>query len=319
MTIHDRIYGTFHITDPLIVALINTKTLIRLKTISMFGVPNEFYHLKNYSRFEHSIGVMLLLKKLGASREEQIAGLLHDISHTAFSHVIDWVIGSGKTEDYQDQTHLAKLMRSDVTPHLAKHGFNPAKIADYHRFPLLEQPAPDLCADRLDYGLREIPAQAAATSVRGLVVVDNRICFKDRKSAWTFAHYYLRRQVNHWGGFEAVSRYRLFADACKLAMNDQTIALADFQNDESSIIAKLNASKNSRIQRILAALRHPSLAKYPESKKVYHKKFRFVDPGIVNKGGKRLSEVDNEFNEELKEALKENEKGIQIADILTSL
>jgi HD superfamily phosphohydrolase len=34
---------------------------------------------------------MLLVRRLGASLEEQIAALLHDVSHTAFSHVIDSV------------------------------------------------------------------------------------------------------------------------------------------------------------------------------------------------------------------------------------
>lgn len=34
---------------------------------------------------------MLLLRKLGASLEEQLASLLHDISTFAVSHVADWV------------------------------------------------------------------------------------------------------------------------------------------------------------------------------------------------------------------------------------
>jgi len=50
------------------------------------------------TRFDHSVGVMLLIRKLGAGSspasallKEQVAALLHDVSHTAFSHVIDYV------------------------------------------------------------------------------------------------------------------------------------------------------------------------------------------------------------------------------------
>ncbi len=35
---------------------------------------------------------MMLVNRLGGSLEEQIAALLHDVSHTAFSHVIDYVL-----------------------------------------------------------------------------------------------------------------------------------------------------------------------------------------------------------------------------------
>ena len=37
---------------------------------------------------------MLLALKFGSSLEEQIKALLHDISHSAFSHVIDYVLGN---------------------------------------------------------------------------------------------------------------------------------------------------------------------------------------------------------------------------------
>ena len=36
----------------------------------------------------------MLLAKKGASLTEQIAGLIHDVSHTVFSHVIDRVVGN---------------------------------------------------------------------------------------------------------------------------------------------------------------------------------------------------------------------------------
>ena len=103
MVIHDSVYGGTDITSEVILELINARSIQRLKGIAQYGIPDEFYHRKNYSRYDHSVGVMLLLKRLGASEEEQIAGLLHDVSHTAFSHVIDWVVGEGGAEGYQDE------------------------------------------------------------------------------------------------------------------------------------------------------------------------------------------------------------------------
>ncbi|MEH6941868.1 HD domain-containing protein [Bacillus sp. JJ722] len=35
----------------------------------------------NVTNFEHSKGVMLLIRILGGSVEEQVAGLLHDVSY----------------------------------------------------------------------------------------------------------------------------------------------------------------------------------------------------------------------------------------------
>ncbi len=105
MIIKDRVYGIFKVTSPVILELIKSPSLLRLKKIAQYGVPDKYYHLRGYSRYEHSLGVMLLLKKLGASEKEQIAGLLHDISHTAFSHLVDWVLDQGDKEIFQDDNH----------------------------------------------------------------------------------------------------------------------------------------------------------------------------------------------------------------------
>ncbi len=36
------------------------------------------------------------------------------------------------------------------------HGVNLEELADVERWPLLEQPTPELCADRIDYTLRDL-------------------------------------------------------------------------------------------------------------------------------------------------------------------
>ncbi len=89
MIINDAIYGKYKINEPVLVELIKSRPMQRLKKIAQLGIPDRFYHIRGFSRFEHSLGVMLLLRKLNASLEEQAAGLLHDVSHTAFSHVVD--------------------------------------------------------------------------------------------------------------------------------------------------------------------------------------------------------------------------------------
>ncbi len=99
--IKDPLYGKFEITEPILIELINSKPIQRLKKIWQHGLPQKYYYRKTFTRYDHSIGVMLLLRKLNASLEEQIAGLLNDASHAAFSHVVDFLY-KNKEEEYGD-------------------------------------------------------------------------------------------------------------------------------------------------------------------------------------------------------------------------
>src|SRR4030042_1344956 len=141
MIINDSVYGSIILDDPVLLELIRSPSVQRLKDISQYGIPDPYYHMKNFSRYEHSLGVMVLLRNLAASVEEQVAGLLHDVSHLAFSHVIDFLYGQGKkgVEDHQDSIHTAYIRETEIPAILKKHGFAVQNVFSYDDFPILEK------------------------------------------------------------------------------------------------------------------------------------------------------------------------------------
>lgn len=311
MIVNDPIYGKAKIESKVIIELIKSAPFQRLKKIAQYGIPDKYYFIKNITRFEHSIGVMILLKKLGAGEKEQIAGLLHDISHTAFSHVIDWVIEKGGgDENYQDKQHKNFINSNILSRILKKYKFNPEEIFAYKDFGLLERPLPMLCADRVDYSLREFPKNDAKFCIDKLLVIENKIVFENKKSAKLFALSYLSIQENHWGGFEANARYFIFANLLRYALDEKIIKFGDFWKFDKYIIEKLKKSKDEKILKTLKVLRNKSLRKYKMSKILQKRKFRRVDPLFLENGKLvTLSEKDKHFFKILQRAKKDNDIG----------
>ncbi len=162
--VSDKVYGDFEITEPIILELLNCPAMQRLKGVDQAGYRPLWVKLNNNadineydnSRFAHSVGVYSLLYKYGAPLEEQIAGLIHDVSHSAFSHCIDYVldVGSEKEQNHQDNLFEEFVRKTEIPEILKKYGFDPEHILNDKNFPLKEKELPDLCADRIDYSLR---------------------------------------------------------------------------------------------------------------------------------------------------------------------
>ncbi|MBA2728148.1 MAG: HD domain-containing protein [Parachlamydiaceae bacterium] len=152
----ETFYGTVNVEEPVLIELIESPAFQRLKHIHQYGVAYYITHHEEYTRYEHSLGVFYLLREKECSLEEQIAGLLHDVSHTIFSHVGDWVFNRQNFEsDYQTLTHSDFLYRSGLDRILNKHGYTVEQVLPKQElFPALEQPLPTLCADRIDYNLQ---------------------------------------------------------------------------------------------------------------------------------------------------------------------
>jgi len=319
MIINDRVYGKVDITSPILIELINSSALQRLKGIAQFGVPDKYYHHKNYYRFEHSLGVMILLKKLGASEKEQIAGLIHDISHTAFSHVVDWVIGSNKNEDFQDKQHALFLKKSDINKILIKYHLDLKDYLSNDNFSLLDLPIPELCADRIDYAIREMPLSKTKYLFKSLRVFQNHFVFKNKNAALLFAKQFLKLHTLHWGAWETVVRYRLFAEAIKIAIKNSIVTMKDLWIDDKFVVQKLEKSKDKQIVNLLKILKK-TLKQLPLGKIIVQKKFRYVDPLYINHGKLvRLSTNDITFKKLLEKSQQNNSLGVQMPAIIKTI
>ncbi|VVB69993.1 Uncharacterised protein [uncultured archaeon] len=306
MIISDRVYGKHEFSQPVITELINSNTVQRLKKISQYGMPDKYYHKKNgFTRYEHSIGVAILLAKSNAPLKEIIAGLLHDVSHSAFSHVIDVIYGDSSIEGIQDQLLPQFINSTEIKNILEKHHLNVNEISELNNFTLLEQPIPDLCADRIDYSLREITCdgenEKAKRIFQNLTTYNNIFCFKNVETAKEFGITFLKLQEEHWGGFQARIRYEFLGKALKKAIEKKIITKEDLYTDDETVLNKLEKSNDKEILKILSNLKQNKFP--PESE--LKKKNRFVNPRILIKEKLiKLSEIDTEYNEKIQKYLK---------------
>jgi len=302
MKINDEVYGRHEIKESVLINLINSNAVQRLKGVSQFGMPDEYYHKKGYSRYGHSMGVLVLLRRLNANLDEQVAGLLHDVSHTAFSHVIDWVLGDPTKEDYQDNNHLDVINNSDLPTILEKQGFDYKKISDLENFSLLEREAPGLCADRIDYTLREIEdSELVKKIIFDLRNLSGQLVFQNVGVAESFANEYSRMQKEHWAGNQARARYYILSRILKEGIEKKFISVDDFMKTDNEVIQLLKKSNDESILGKLNLLQTSlEIIECGEGVEL-KKKFRYIDPEVlVGRNVILLTRISFDYNSFLK-------------------
>ncbi|KAI6785012.1 uncharacterized protein J7T54_008106 [Emericellopsis cladophorae] len=152
--IRDELYGEELVHEAVLVELLQSPELQRLRGICQHGVTGFLGLTPQVTRLEHSVGAFILVRRVGATIEEQVAALLHDISHTTLSHVIDHALSKPGEGSYHE-VHKTRYLKTTRLPDiLTKHGIN-QNVFEEELFPLVEMPSPQLCADRLDYALRD--------------------------------------------------------------------------------------------------------------------------------------------------------------------
>jgi len=84
----DKIYGKHEIKNSLTLRILKTPKVQRLKKVNQYGALKYVTQKMTTSRFEHGLGVYVLLNKFWANREEQTAGPIHDIKNNIQETII---------------------------------------------------------------------------------------------------------------------------------------------------------------------------------------------------------------------------------------
>ncbi|RLQ92272.1 HD domain-containing protein [Falsibacillus albus] len=291
MLIKDELYGEFEV-DRVIEELILSEPVQRLKEIHQGGASYLVNEKWNVTRFDHSIGVMLLIKKLGGLVEEQIAGLLHDVSHTAFSHVVDFVFNH-KEEDYHEKIFSSVVENSAIPSILKKHGYDYADVLlDDTKWTLLEQPAPELCADRVDYTLRDmqrygqISLEEAQRFLNDLIIIEGKMYLQDVEIAEWFVQTYYKEVIDFFMDPLNIYGYDLLAKILKCSLEKQIITPEDFLGKDDEVLSKIKSSADQEVLSLLSKLNPRVIVKEDrENYDFYRKnKVRMIDPSVLREG-----------------------------------
>ena len=295
VVLEDVLYGRAEIREPVLVELLGTLALRRLAGVHQAGAVWLVRPERDVTRRQHSIGTLLLVRRLGAGVEEQAAALLHDAGHGAFSHVIDRVFDDA-SETWHERDGIELLMASEVPGVLGRHGLDPEHVLAPHAWPLLDRPAPALCADRIDYALRDAVAD-------GLIGVGEAHAFLDDlvvaggdviavrsadRAAWFADRFALL--VEHvfcdplgiWADW-------VLAAAIRRALDVGVVDAAALLSTDAELLARLRAGGDAEIHALLAQLRPGAevraTANGDEADVVVFPKARTVDPDVLLDGG----------------------------------
>lgn len=315
MYLEDGLYGGFEVTEPVLLEILASPEMERLKNISASGYyPGCSYNkCPNLDRWQHSLGVFLLLRRFGASLEEQIAGLIHDVSHSAFSHTIDYIkknSESGKTQSAQDDMHEYFVRNSSIKTIIEAHGFDLEYIFDDANFPLKENNLPDICADRIDYTLRQaylcydrIRSEEMLLILNGIMIHNGSFIFKNLLAAQAYAKIFMDLNDNVWSDLASAVMYQISAQMFRRAIELRYVAFEDFykygdQHIINIIQSRLGQDKTLAELYQTLQLEVKNFESNPEDCiETCYIKNRVVDPLFENANRQlmRLSETDEKY------------------------
>lgn len=308
------LYGATDIDEPVLVELIKSPAFQRLKDIRQYGVVcHARQNEPEYTRFQHSLGVFFLTRRFGAPLTEQIAALLHDVSHTVFSHVGDRLFDSNYfvfgNNSYQDNIHEWYLEKSGIMEILHRHNMSQACDPETKKTQLcFEQPSPDLCADRIEYNITGGYIDKMLTFDE-VLAISNSLHFENghwffdaQDQAKRFAEVSVELSEQRWG-----AAWSVFIDQCAAAAMKRAVTLGLITQDDvnfstdDAVWGKLTASNDTEIMANIDHIKNykDHLEMTVQSPEVMHLRGKFsgTNPLVKTANGfERIRDLDNGFN-----------------------
>ena len=298
----------------------------RLKQIGMncgceYTSFPRFQGLRPYSRWDHSVGVALIVWHFTQDAAQAVAGLFHDIATPVFAHVVDFMRGDYLRQEATEQETEAVIESSAaIREFLKAQGLAARDVSDYHVYPIADNASPRLSADRLEYTLgnlinyRICPAEAVKQFYNDLTVDGNEegapeLTFQHEKTAEAFALAALECSRIYVSDADRYAM-QMLSELLRFAMEEGVLTESDLYSTEPAVIARLqgNQSTAARWQEF-RALRQILRAGAPGNDGPWRKiaaKKRCIDPLVLGRG--RVSALSPGFSEKLRSFLAEDQE-----------
>jgi HD superfamily phosphohydrolase len=286
----DDVYGHVGVPSGLLAKLVDSQAVKRLRDVSQAGASSFVRAGRTNTRYEHSLGVMTLTRLLGGDENECAAGLLQDLSHTAFSHTIDYLFDD-RAEEFHERIFHVVIEQSDIPMILGRYDLSWQKIFSEENLRRVDVPAPRLCADRVDYTLRDlirlghISALQARQFVRQLDFIGDQIVVKDVTAATTFVDWYSYLVGRVFMNPLELYVHDQFAKLIRKALRLNVIQESDLLTTDRLVLGKILSDDAHGLADDLARIRRTRhvCVGAPEGIRVYSKA-RKIDPPVLVDG-----------------------------------
>lgn len=297
---------------PFLRPYLDTPPLVRLRDVGMncgceYTSFPLFLRTRPYSRFDHSVGVALIIWHFTGSPGQTVAGLLHDIATPVFAHVVDFLNGDHlRQESTEEKTEDFIRRCPALLALLERDGLTVADVADYHRYPIADNPSPRLSADRLEYTLGNLwhygflnraPLEDFYRDLTVGIGEDGEaeLAFRTLETAEAFTQASLQTSRVYVADEDRFAMQAL-ADLLKAALERHVLVREDLYATEPEVIERLRADPRSAGD--WAAFRQLSRLKVSREKpeepgwRSIPAKKRYIDPLVLEKG--RVSRLSPE-------------------------
>ena len=266
----------------------------------------RFAHLPPYSRYQHSLGVALIVWHHTHDPAAALAGLCHDVATPAFAHTVDFLFGDAGHQEYTEQGTLSSVGRDRQAMRLLDdYGVSLDALTVAH-YPVAECPSPRLCADRLEYTLGDSLLYGFATLAELQALYDDltvgdtpdgaELVFRSLLAARRFGQLALSCGEVYAGDEDRYAMQilsELLAEALRLGV----LTPADLYTTDAAVIARLQGDERTALQwrdyASLSRMRRDEDSP-PSRRRVIPVKRRYVDPYVLGQG--RLRALDPSFD-----------------------
>lgn len=191
-------------------------------------------------------------------------------------------------------------------------------IIDDTHFPLKETTLPDLCADRIDYILRdawhlgEFSHEEVRYILAHLIIHEDTWIFKDLPSAKKFAELFYVMNEKYYAGTESAAMHRTVGDCLRYARKHEYLHNDDFYTVDKQVLDKITTHIENDHQLDIYWQRMNNTIPFTNNPNDFDAhvfcKSRIVDPLFMDATiVKRVSDVDSAWKMRISNALSAKE------------